>query len=95
MAPHPTNGDDSAERRSTLLSMLQKSEARRERLSRRRLPALAPGVRISIRAGVHANSEGIILDADFIENRVLVDTPDTAAPVWIDFQDLAPPFSAG
>lgn len=84
------SGDNTAERRSALLSLLHASEARRNRMSKRRLPTLAPGVRIAISGGLHADSEGIIIDADFIENRVLVETPEAAGAVWISFRHLAP-----
>ncbi len=75
-------------RRDTLKSMLQVTEARVQRARRGTKPVLAIGYQVRIRTGEHAGQSGLILDADFINNRVLVETGKDEPAVWLSFDHV-------
>ncbi len=75
-------------RRDALKSMLQATEARVQRARRGTKPVLAIGYQVRIRAGEHAGQSGLILDADFINSRVLVETDKDQPPMWLSFDHV-------
>jgi len=76
-------------RRETLKSMLRTSMERYDRVMRRRLPSLAPGVRVRINNGSLRNRLAVVKEADYIAERALLDPVD-APPQWIRFSALGP-----
>ena len=48
----------------------------------------AAGLEVRVTRGDHAGKKGIVLDADYIENRALISLPDQESPHWIDFKLL-------
>lgn len=73
-------------RRAALKNMLLASEARMARASRQRLPVLSPGVTVRVIRGEWAGSTGVIEDADYIENRVLLRRDPAEEPIWVPFR---------
>lgn len=72
-------------RRMALRSMLAATEARQQHGKRSRNQTLAAGLRVGVRGGEHAGAYGIILDADYIHSRVLIDLGDGSPAVWVNF----------
>lgn len=73
------------QRRLALRSMLAATEARQQQGKRSRNQTLAAGLRVGVKGGEHAGAHGIILDADYIHSRVLIDLDDNAPAVWVNF----------
>lgn len=73
------------QRRLALRSMLAATEARQQQGKRSRNQTLAAGLRVGVKAGEHAGSHGVILDADYIHSRVLIDFDDSNPAVWVNF----------
>jgi len=78
-------------RRAVLRNMLQAAEARQDRLARMRRPVLAEGTRVRVLRGDLAGLTGIILDADYIESRVLIRFDDRERPCWVPFSRVGRP----
>lgn len=85
--PDPEQSD---RRRRALRSMLAASEARQKQILRSRLPPLSPGLRVFIKSGLHRHLHGVIVDADFIHSRVLLDLEDGQEAQWVEFARVAP-----
>lgn len=88
--PPGLNPEQSDRRRHALRSMLAASEARQKQLLRSRLPPLSPGLRVAIKSGLHKHLQGVIVDADFIHSRVLLDLEDGQEAQWVEFARVAP-----
>ena len=73
----------------TRTALLRAAEASAARARARRAVPLAIGMRARVRRGQGAGSEGTVLDADYIENRVLL-RPDGGepTPLWLPFADV-------
>lgn len=78
------------QRRRALRSMLSANEARQRQQQRARLPVLTPGVRVGVRSGEFQHCEGAVVDADFIQSRVLLELDDNQGKQWIEFRKLTP-----
>ena len=76
-------------RRAALKNMLSNSLARYDTIMSRRLPNLAPGVKVSIVRGPFVNQTGIVKEADYISERALI-TPEKGPAQWIRFGALGP-----
>ncbi len=83
----PLNEAEQA-RLKALRSMLSISASRQAQAAKRRRPTLAAGHKVSITAGEQAGSVGVVLDADYIENKALISLPDQTAPLWFAFKQL-------
>jgi len=77
------------QRRAALKTMLDNSLARYDSVMSRRLPSLAPGVRVAIVHGPLMNQVGVVKEADYISERALV-TPAKGPAQWIRFGALGP-----
>lgn len=75
-------------RLNSLKTMLDASNARYQQASRNRRPVFAAGLEVSVTKGEHAGKVGVVLDADYIENRALISLPDQESPHWIGFKSL-------
>lgn len=75
-------------RLNSLKTMLDASNARYQQASRNRRPVFAAGLEVSVTQGEHAGKVGVVLDADYIENRALISLPDQESPHWIEFKSL-------
>ncbi len=75
-------------RLNALKTMLDASTARYEQASRNRRPVFAAGLEVKVIQGEHAGKRGIVLDADYIENRALISLPDQQSPRWLGFRSL-------
>lgn len=75
-------------RRDALKSMLSASAARYEQFIRNRPPPLAEHVRVKVLSGPHTGQEGVIKDADYIEQRVLVVLSQSTTPRWLEFKQV-------
>jgi len=75
-------------RLSSLKTMLNASNARYKQATRNRRPIFAAGLEVLVTKGDFAGKQGVVLDADYIENRALVSLPDQASPQWIGFGSL-------
>lgn len=82
--------DEREQRRLALRSMLTANEARQRQQQRARLPVLTPGVRVGVRSGEFHRCEGSVVDADFIQSRVLLELDDNRGKHWIEFRNLTP-----
>lgn len=87
--PSEVSEDERERRRRSLLSMLAASQARQEQALRNRLPALTPGLVISVRAGTFANRHGTVRDADYIHGRALLEIDGETEAHWVEFGMLA------
>ena len=76
-------------RRTALRNMLRAAEARQNRAGRARRPVLARGHRVAIARGELAGRAGVILDADYIDSRVLLHVDGHETPAWIPFSRVA------
>ncbi len=76
-------------RRASLKSMLNNSLARYDSVMSRRLPSLAPGVRVKIVRGPLTNQHAIVREADYISERALIE-PDEGPAQWLRFASLGP-----
>ena len=72
-------------RRTALRGLLQAAEARAERAGHTRAPVLASGVRVRVSHGRLAGRVGLVLDADYIESRVLLEIEPDESPCWVPF----------
>jgi len=77
------------QRRLALKTMLENSLARYDSVMSRRLPSLAPGVRVAIVRGPLMNQLAVVKEADYISERALV-TPTKGPAQWIRFGALGP-----
>lgn len=75
-------------RLASLKSMLDASHARYQQASRNRRPVFAAGLEVKVLRGDHEGEIGIVLDADYIENRALISLADQESPRWIGFRSL-------
>ncbi|MBX2839184.1 MAG: hypothetical protein KTR35_20175 [Gammaproteobacteria bacterium] len=75
-------------RRDALKSMLSASAARYEQFIRNRPPPLAQGVRIKVLSGRNAGKFGVVQDADYIQQRVLVVLQESSTPRWFNFESV-------
>jgi len=78
------------QRRDSLRTMLEASLARYDSVMSRRLPSLAPGVKVKIVSGERTNQIVQVLDADYIAERALIELPD-GPEEWVHFSTLGPP----
>ena len=76
-------------RRTALRHMLRAAEARQSRVGRTRRPVLAEGRRVAIARGQLAGRTGVIVDADYIDSRVLLQVDGHEVPVWVPFSRVA------
>lgn len=77
-------------RRRVLLAMLSASEARQQQNTRTRSTPLRAGLSVVIKKGPLRHKQGIVLDADYILNRVLVDLDELSGGCWVEFSNVAP-----
>ena len=82
------SNEDRENRRQALRSMLEVSEARQQGAIRARKPIPEAGLRVGVRNGPFKGREGTILDADYIQSRVLLDMEDGRDAQWIEFSRL-------
>lgn len=82
------SAEDRETRRKTLRSMLTVSEARQQGAIRARRPTPEAGLRVGVKNGPFKGQEGTILDADYIESRVLLDLEDGQDAQWVEFARL-------
>lgn len=75
-------------RLNSLKTMLNASNARYKQATKNRRPVFAAGLEVLVTKGEYAGKLGVILDADYIENRALISLPDQASPRWIGFSSL-------
>ena len=80
--------EDRENRRKALRSMLTASEARQQGALRARRPTPEAGLRVGVRNGPFKGQEGTILDADYIQSRVLLDMEDGKDAQWVEFARL-------
>gem|GEM_PF-6826373 len=76
------------QRRASLLTMLHASEERHKRATLRRPSVLAKGIDVQVKLGDSAGQSAPILDADYINNRVLLLLPDQPTPQWLPFSHV-------
>lgn len=79
---------DSAQRearRQALLGMLNASTNRRKAARRHKRPSMAIGQRVAIIDGELLGQTGIIVDANFIQDRAQLDITGIKEPVWVPF----------
>ena len=72
----------------SLKTMLDASNARYKQATRNRRPVFAAGLEVRVTKGEHSGKKGVVLDADYIENRALISLPDQQSPHWIGFNSL-------
>jgi len=84
--------EDSAQmekRRQALRSMLAATEARQQHVKKSRSKkTLAAGIEVLITSGSYRGIHGLILDADYIHNRVLVSLHVDQSHHWFDFTEV-------
>jgi len=80
--------EDRESRRNALRTMLAASEARQQGAIRARRPTPEAGLRVGVRNGPFKGKEGIILDADYIQSRVLLEMDDKQEAQWVEFARL-------
>ena len=92
VSPDSSDLDGSAreDRLRALRSMLAATEARQKQVKRVRHQALTAGLSISILTGEKQGLHGVILDADYIHSRVLVQLRDDIGDIWLNFTDVSP-----
>ena len=73
-----------------LRSMLAVTEAKQSQSKRVRNQTLAAGLSVEILTGAKLGAKGVILDADYIRSRVLVELFDDGSTVWVSFPDVSP-----
>ncbi len=75
-------------RRQALKSMLAANEARQKNALRNRRPILSVGQRVAVVNGKLAGKQGVVMDADFIHSKVLLEIRGAAEPLWISFKRI-------
>lgn len=75
-------------RRDALRSMLDVNEARQQGVIRARKPIPEAGLRVGVRSGEFKGKQGVILDADYIQSRALLDMDDEQKAHWVEFARL-------
>lgn len=85
------NPAEQAARREALRNMLHRSEARHKNVRRKRRPVLTAGTQVRVASGPHIGEEGTILDADYIESRVLLALGGNQTPTWVKFDQVTGP----
>ena len=75
-------------RRKVLMDMLASSVARYQSALRNRRPDMAVGQRLVVIGGKLIGRHGVVLDADFIHNRVQLDVDDMNEPQWVLFNHV-------
>jgi len=73
-----------------LRSMLASTEARQGQTKRGSNQALAAGLSVQILTGSDQGAAGVIIDADYIRSRVLVELRNGASSTWVNFPDVLP-----
>ncbi len=89
--PDTTDGLTAAQaesRRKSLISMLNASTDRFNKVQKNRRPVLAAGVEVRVVSGPLVGEQGVILDADYIENRVLLSVAERPTPEWVEFSQV-------
>ena len=76
-------------RRASLKSMLNSSLARYDSVMSRRLPSLAPGVKVRVLRGPLTDQNAVVKEADYISERALIE-PDKGPAQWVRFTALGP-----
>lgn len=79
------NSEQREARRRTLLGMLNASTNRRNAAMRHKRPRMAIGERVAVTDGKLRGHSGIVLDADFIQDRVQLEISAIDRPVWLPF----------
>ena len=77
-------------RRLALRHLLRAAEARVDRASRTRRPVLASGAVVRATHGEISGRTAIVLDADYIESRVLLDLGPDEPHRWLPFAHVGP-----
>ena len=85
--PKPLKPKEQA-RLASLKSMLDASNARYKQATRNRQPVFAAGLEVKVLTGEHTGKIGVVLDADYIDNRALISLPDQESPHWLEFKAL-------
>lgn len=75
-------------RLNSLKTMLEASNARYQKATRKRRPVFAAGLEVMVTEGDHTGKIGVVLDADYIESRALISLPDQESPHWVAFTSL-------
>jgi len=87
---HDLDAETLESRRASLMMMLHSSQQRYDQAMRRRLPSLAPGVKVRIVRGSLSEQVATVREADYIAERALIE-PDDAPAQWVRFSALGPP----
>ena len=69
--------------------MLRASEERHKLATSRRPSALAKGVDVVVTQGESIGESAVILDADYINNRVLLLLSKQPTPQWLPFKQVS------
>ncbi|MFK7854660.1 MAG: hypothetical protein AB8B79_11120 [Granulosicoccus sp.] len=80
--------EERKQRRDALRSMLDINEARQQGAIRARKPTPEAGLRVGVRSGNFKGKQGVILDADYIQSRALLDMEDEQQAHWVEFGRL-------
>ena len=75
-------------RLKVLRNMLASSQARYDVVMRNRRPDMAVGERLVVVCGQMSGKHGIVLDADFIQNRVQLNIDEMSEPQWVSFNHV-------
>ena len=75
-------------RLKVLRNMLASSQARYDSVMRNRRPDMAVGERLVVVCGQMSGRHGIVLDADFIQNRVQLNVDEMSEPQWVSFNHV-------
>ena len=73
-------------RRVALCAMLKTTQSRQAKALRQRRPDMAAGETVAIIRGDFADYRGVVLDADFIHGRVMLNVDGVPEPQWVNFQ---------
>jgi transcription antitermination factor NusG len=92
LTPHLSDLDDVEReiRVRALRSILAATEAKLSKSKRVRHQTLAAGLSVKILTGTKLGAKGVILDADYIRSRVLVELFDGGNTIWVSFPDVSP-----
>lgn len=84
------SAEERARRKRALLSMLATTQERQQQALRHRLPALVPGLVVTIRSGQYQQRQGTVQDADYIHSKALLHIEGESEAQWVEFSQLAP-----
>jgi len=68
--------------------MLRASEERHRQANSRRASSFAAGLEVIVLAGPLAGRTATVVDADYIESRVLIALSDSEDPQWMPFKQV-------